>query len=45
MALNSNIISALAKQLNVEAPEIITKALKTEVLVSDAKQKIFSLYN
>ena len=39
MTLNTNIISAIAKQLNVDPHEIITKALKTEVLVSDATQK------
>ena len=37
------IISALAKQLSVEAHEIIVKALNTEVLVSDATQK-FLIY-
>lgn len=39
MALDSIIISAIAKQLSVEAHEIITQALKTEVLVSDATLK------
>lgn len=39
MVLDSIIISAIAKQLSVEAHEIITQALKTEVLVSDATQK------
>ena len=39
MVLDSIIISAVAKQLNVEPHEIITQALKTEVLVSDATQK------
>ena len=39
MALDSIIISAIAKQLNVEAHEVIAQALKTEVLVSDATQK------
>ena len=39
MALDSIIISAIAKQLNVEPHEIIAQALKTEVLVSDATLK------
>jgi Choline/ethanolamine kinase len=39
MALDSIIISALAKQLGVDAQEIIVQALKTEVLVSDATHK------
>ena len=39
MALDSIIISAIAKQLHVEPHEIIAQALKTEVLVSDATQK------
>ena len=40
MSLNSIIISATAKQLNVEPHEIIAQALKTEALVSDATLKI-----
>ena len=39
MALDSIIIAAIAKQLNVDVHEIIAQALKTEVLVSDATQK------
>ncbi len=39
MALDSIIISAIAKQLSVEAHEIITQALKTEVFLSDATLK------
>lgn len=39
MALDSIIISAIIKQLNVDAREIFVQALKTEVLVSDATQK------
>ena len=39
MALDSIIISAIAKQLNVDTHEIIAQALKTEVLVSDATLK------
>ena len=39
MALDSIIISAIAKRLNVDTHEIIAQALKTEVLVSDATQK------
>ena len=39
MALDSIIIAAVAKQLNVAPHEIIAQALKTEVLVSDATQK------
>ena len=40
MALDSIIISAIAKQLSVDAHEIVAQALKTEVLVSDATKKI-----
>ena len=43
MALNPIIIAAIAKQLSVDAHEIVVKALKTEVLVSDATQK-FLIY-
>lgn len=39
MSLDSIIIAAIAKQLNVDVHEIIAQALKTEVLVSDATQK------
>ena len=39
MALNSTIISAIAKQLSVNTHEIVVQALETEVLVSDATQK------
>ena len=39
MPLDSIIISAIAKQLNVDTHEIIAQTLKTEVLVSDATQK------
>ena len=39
MVLDSIIISAVAKQLNVEPHEVIAQALKTEVLVSDATHK------
>ena len=43
MALNSIIIAAIAKQLSVHTHEIVVRALKTEVLVSDATQK-FLIY-
>jgi hypothetical protein len=43
MALDPIIISALAKQLGVDAQEIIVQALKTEALVSDATHK-FLIY-
>ncbi len=43
MALDSIIISAIAKQLSVDAHEIVAQALKTEVLVSDATKK-FLIY-
>ena len=39
MALDSIIISAIAKRLNVDTHEVVAEALKTEVLVSDATQK------
>ena len=39
MALDSIIISALAKQLSIDTREVIVVALKSEVLVSDATQK------
>jgi Choline/ethanolamine kinase len=39
MALDTIIISTLAKQLDVDAQEIIVQALKTESLVSDATHK------
>ena len=39
MALDSIIISALAKQLSVDTRDVIVVALKSEVLVSDATQK------
>ena len=45
MALNPIIIAAIAKQLSVDAHEIVVKALKTEVLVSDATQKFLVYTN
>ena len=39
MALDSIIISAIAKRLNVDTHEVVAEALKTEVLVSDATLK------
>ena len=39
MALDSIIISAIAKRLNVDTHEVVAEALKTEVLVGDATLK------
>lgn len=44
MVLDSIIIAAIAKQLKLDADEIIVQALKTEVLVSDATNK-FLVYS